>query len=322
MIPLDKLRQVRIIVTHGHCPDGIASAILCHDVLPKAEVVFCQYGTAQRREMVAEPGMLFVDFTPEPSRNQEFVDAGAIVLDHHKGAKEQVEAYGDLGMFADEAREPGVSGALLAFKYVWAPRDRELRTIRVATASEFAMIAGVRDTWQRESFCWSEACAQAEALRFWPIEQLLAIQDPFQAGSDDLQSKLAIGPVLVARKEAKVKRAVDRAWRTTTARGTRLVVFEGISLTSDAAELLGAEADIVVGFGYEVEVGAHKLILSTRSHTTYDCAALAKHFGGGGHTKAAGFSKLFEAMSLTYPIASNPYDEVLSHVERFERGWQ
>jgi hypothetical protein len=81
----ERLKNVRTIVTHEGCPDGIASAILCHDALPQAEIVWLQYGTAKRRELPATEGMLFVDMTPEPSRNQEFVDAGAIVLDHALG---------------------------------------------------------------------------------------------------------------------------------------------------------------------------------------------------------------------------------------------
>lgn len=31
------------------------------------------------------------------------------------------------------------------------------------------------------------------------------------------------------------------------------------------------------------------MIVSTRSHTTFDCAEFARIHGGGGHTRAAGF---------------------------------
>jgi hypothetical protein len=53
--------------------------------------------------------------------------------------------------------------------------------------------------------------------------------------------------------------------------------------------------------------------LSTRSHTTFDCAAFAKAHGGGGHTRAAGF-----ALDV-YAGDRNPYAYVRELVEVWER---
>jgi hypothetical protein len=324
----ERLKNVRTIVTHEGCPDGIASAILCHDALPQAEIVWLQYGTAKRRELLATEGMLFVDMTPEPSRNQEFVDAGAIALDHHRGAAEQVAAFGELGVFADEKAEPGVSGAVLAYRHVWLPMHvgarRGFAEGEIAKrASDFAYLAGVRDTWQTKDPHWAASCAQAEALRFWPVDTCL-MADPFGCDHEPHRRLIQIGPILVAKKAEAVTRALERAWRTTTAKGTRLVVFEGTSLTSDAAEALGDTADLVIGFGYEVEDGQAKLILSSRSHTTFDCSALAKRFGGGGHTAAAGFSTTFGfaytgGNNAEEVAAQNPYVAARDFVEWFEQ---
>src|SRR5256885_13008647 len=74
------LAAVRTIVAHDECADGTASAILLHDALPGAEVVFADYGGAAGRP-VAGPGLLFCDFSPPAARADEFVAAGAIVLD-------------------------------------------------------------------------------------------------------------------------------------------------------------------------------------------------------------------------------------------------
>jgi hypothetical protein len=324
----ESLRAVRTIVTHEHCPDGIASAILLHDALPEAEILFCQYGTELHREMLVTPGMLFCDFSPPGARLAEFVAAGAIVLDHHKVAREIVAAFGERGVFADEVTEPGVSGALLAYRHVWGPlmaRDHGGRL-----ASDFAHLAGVRDTWQRDSIHWAMSCAQAEALRFWPVGSWLEITQPFsnefpRGGHDQIREMLRIGHVLVTRKAEAVARAVSRAWRTTSNKGTRILVFEGVSLSSDTAEAVGDAADLIIAFGYEHEAGLHKLILSTRSHTTFDCAALSKYFGGGGHTRAAGFSVPFAELAWpTLPdpegaASLNPYAAVRDLVNTFER---
>ncbi|NIV35918.1 MAG: hypothetical protein GWN58_42650, partial [Anaerolineae bacterium] len=75
-------------------------------------------------------------------------------------------------MFADEDEEPGVSGATLAFRHVWqvihmTARCHEDPYLKV---ERFAELAGIRDTWQTEDSAWDEACAQAEALMFWGLE--------------------------------------------------------------------------------------------------------------------------------------------------------
>ena len=113
-IPLEVLKAVKTIVAHEKCPDGIAAALILKDVLPEARVIFCQYSTPEHETLAAEPGMLFADFSPPKARVQEFVDKGAVVLDHHKTAKDIVAAFGDNGVFGDEIAEPGVSGAVLA----------------------------------------------------------------------------------------------------------------------------------------------------------------------------------------------------------------
>jgi len=330
MIAIEKLKAVRTIVTYESCPDGIASAILLHDALPGARIVFAQYGTRALAELAAEPGMLFCDFAPPPDRVQPFLDAGALVLDHHKSARAIVEAFGADAVFGDEAANPGVSGATLAEREVWRVICGPSRSEAAGTAArELARIAGVRDTWQRQDPSWDAACAQAEALRFYPVNHWLELKDPFASGHPALLQMLKVGELLVEKHAMRVKRAIERSWRATTKKGTRLVVFEGLSLTSDAAEALDKETDLVVGFGYEVDngaggaagagtsTGAPKAIFSTRSHTGYDCAALAKHYGGGGHSAAAGFGHGFVPGDPEAGMR-DPYSEVLGFVEGFE----
>lgn len=165
MIDLARLRSVRIVVTHDNCPDGMASAILVADALRPygAEFVFAQYGTQKYLELPAKTGMLFVDIAPPEHRASQFLECGAIVLDHHKSARPVVERFVDVGLgaFADEERDIGVSGALLAYRHVWKPlRDRDVddhAAYRPGHAHAFAALAGVRDTWQRDDVRWNQA---------------------------------------------------------------------------------------------------------------------------------------------------------------------
>jgi oligoribonuclease NrnB/cAMP/cGMP phosphodiesterase (DHH superfamily) len=322
-ISLGLLKQVQTIVTHKDCPDGMASAILLHEALPGAQLRFIQYNTKELEELPAKPGMLFCDITPTPKRNQEFVDAGALVLDHHKGAQEQVAAFNkhdDLfhhAVFADEKSEPGTAGALLAYRHVWFPLMQERGALvesESARALEFAVIAGVRDTWQTESKLWVKSCEQAEALRFFPPEMLLELERPFGLSWDVFEDMLAVGELLMQKKKVKVERALKGAWTPTIYNGTRIVAFNGMEEVSDAAEVVGNKADLVIGFRYEIRDSEDAaLILSVRSHTGFDCAKLAKFYDGGGHTAAAGFSYKFEPTT----IGRDPYGHIEALVSKY-----
>jgi hypothetical protein len=293
------LRGVRTVVTHDNCSDGLASALLLKAALPEARILFVQYGTPSLVNLAAEPGMLFCDMSPPPGRVNEFVDAGAIVLDHHATARGIVEAFGARGVFGDEKTEPGVSGAVLALRAVGTDTFG-------AAARELATLAGIRDTWQRSSPRWNEACSQHEALMFWPRATWL------EAPIDAWSRLLDIGPTLLDKRAERVRRAIDKAFRVVVG-GVRTVFLDGVELTSDAAEALGEEADLVVGFGYRADETAKlTLAFSMRSHTDFDCAAFAMHEGGGGHTRAAGFSIPSDPMN-----DGTPYRVLCDRLERW-----
>lgn len=331
-ISTQKLRAVQHIVTHENCPDGIASAMILHDVFPNAKLTFAQYGSKEQLELPAEPGMLFCDFSPALDRAREFLDAGAIVLDHHKTAKPIVDLFVEagLGSFGDEVADPGVCGAVLAMRDVWfeitsannaalaeaespnAPYppgvNRDIRHIK-----PFAELAGVRDTWQKNDPRWVEACQQAEALRFWPIEKLLSTPPEKWA------ALMEIGPILYERGLSYAKKCAEGAFWFTTQKGRKVAVFEGLKPSSDAAELLGASADLVIGYSVQLDDSkAPVMIFSTRSKGDFNCSALAQAYGGGGHTKAAGFRRFLA------PLAHQPFQfarETLIEFERVEDQW-
>lgn len=291
MIPLDVLRAVRTIVTHANCADGTATALILHHALPDAEVVVLAHGSPELASFPAAPGQLWCDIAPPAARVAEFVEAGAIVLDHHKTARPVVEAFGERGVFADEEREPGVSGAVLAFREVWRHIEqdyvREITHANAVAVERLATLAGVRDTWQRDDSRWPEACAQAEALRFWPWEHWARLEPYSWPGL------LKIGTVLLERKALDVDRAI-RSARRFNVEILRVVCFQGVNETSDAAEKLGDEADLVVGFVYDWPAGQSapetaRVQFSLRSRGSFDCASFARMYGGGGHSRAAGF---------------------------------
>jgi hypothetical protein len=129
-----------------------------------------------------------------------------------------------------------------------------------------------------------------------------------------LGDHMTVGAISLEAHAGRVRQAVDQSWSFTTAKGTRVTLFQNTSYSSDGSDLIGDGADLVIGFSYVVEGGEKKLILSTRTRGAYDCGAFAKAHGGGGHTKAAGF---------TVPVREgdfNPYDQVQYIVHQYEAG--
>jgi len=295
----------------------MASAIILDDALPGRRIEFVAYGSPELAAIEPEEGILFCDFSPPPDRAAAFAAKGTIVLDHHKTAKAVVHSF-EHHAFGDEASEPGVCGAVLAYRHVWKPLAEAgaFPSGHEDRVKQFAYLAGVRDTWQRQSPDWDAACAQADTLRFYPDSYWL----PANGGASpailrneaELRSRLNTGTISFQKHKEKVARAVEQAWRFTTARSTRVVVFQNTAFSSDAAEYIGDAADLVIAFGYIVEEGVHRFLLSTRSHTNFDCSAFAKSLGGGGHTKAAGCS---------VPVGSdalNPYAAISQLVASYE----
>jgi hypothetical protein len=298
MIPIETLKNVKHLVTHTPtCHDAIASALIIKDVLPDVRVTFMNYNTKEHESLPAEPGMIFCDFSPPPSRAQEFVDVGAIVLDHHSGKRDLVEQFGELGIFGDSSKAE--SGAVLARDYVWQPfyPSRSAFTrIHFTRVDELARLVAIRDTWQTQDPRWEEACDFVAELCFWRFENIV-LHGP----------QLPITPRITLARRLKeqhledVRYRLNEAWRFETKRGTKVVLFEGMSPhASDAAEMIdrasqqsanNAEAaDIVAAFHYFVENGTLRAKFSCRSHTGYDVSKLAAFHRGGGHKEAASFT--------------------------------
>lgn len=320
MIQLEKLLAVTHIVTHKDCADGMASAMILKNVLPGTKLTFLHYSSPDHKDLVAEPGMLFCDFSPAKDRVQEFVDVGSLVLDHHKFARETVEAFGVNGIFADEATEPGVCGAVLAYRHVWLPLQEasspppglgssKPQPLVDAIVKDLATLAGIRDTWQKHDPRWQAACEQAEALRWWPEDHLVG--SPLTSWPGYIQP---LGGILFAKNLKYAKQLSETSYRFVSKKGTRVLIFGGVSMSSDTAEQAGDTADLVVGFSYKCDDGKPVVIFSTRTRgETFNCGEFCVAHGGGGHTKAAGFT-----LPLTLDTDPNPIQHFRGILEAYE----
>lgn len=301
-LPTNALSSVRTVISHRYaadrpCADGVASALLCLDAFriargarePGVDVRFVNHD--ELRELTPEPGMLFVDICPEPEQAPAFVDAGAIVLDHHVSRKDVVATFGERGIFGDE-KEPGLSGAVLAFLRVWLPLLPRPAMTNKSHAAKFAAFAGIRDTWQKNHLDWRAACAQSAALTFWPWERFATIRHPFTlestASLQALQELLAVGDVLLDKHETAAARRAEDA-HVVRVSDHRIALLNELE-TSDVADLLfkTGRADALVGY----RIVGDRVRLSLRSQKL-DVSKIADRLGGGGHQQAAGASMAY-----------------------------
>jgi oligoribonuclease NrnB/cAMP/cGMP phosphodiesterase (DHH superfamily) len=306
------------IISHANCPDGTAAALILRDLFGYASddhvavrVSMIQYGSAEHLALEPAPGQIFCDFSPHRSRVRDFADAPDIfVLDHHREAKDIVQAFGERGVFADEDVDVGVSGASLAAMLHEKCSIAGRGTRHHERVQEFAHLISVRDTWQRKDPRWEDACELSSVVGHLGWEQLskdalVPLLRDQSVSWDDL------GQMNRARSESRVTRAIEKGIRRKSWKGTRVFMVRGKGLSSDVAEALGENDDLVVGFDYEGEGNAPKLIMSMRSHTDFDVGAFAKWMGGGGHRKAA-------AAHVPEDEGRSPYAQVMEKLNVYE----
>jgi len=278
------------LITHDNCADGLATAMIALAAIPGIEVVFAQYGQPSLERLEPGPGLIFCDITPPRERAHEFVAVNAIVLDHHKHARDIVEMFGQQGVFADEATEQGVSGALLAYRNIW----KTARQLGGPTpfghapglshvVEDFAILAGIRDTWQTSSPRWERAQDLHAVLMGLPREYWLrpgGIDRALDADSS------ALGQMFRRRKTEQVQDLCDRG---TIRMGSWAVFPSQPALMSDAAEELRSRGcAVALGWFQIVKEGKVHTVCSLRSDGSVDVGDLCKRHGGGGHSRAAG----------------------------------
>lgn len=325
------LSKVTDLYTHSKttvlCPDGVASALIIKRAIPHIRVHFLRYNTPEHRELQAHAGMIFCDLTPPADRVQEFVQVGAICLDHHAQAKHIVEAFGALGVFADEKAHPGVSGATLAHDVVWL----SLYTAE-GSVQRLGRLAGIRDTWQQDSMEWWSATYLAQVLVTLPYAYLESLQ------THKVLDLIPLGQALYDERLERLRSLSDSAIfldDMTFPHGPHggrrwgVIKYQGVNLrvavvptddVSDVADMLRSKAHIIAGFQYRHEPHAGSLhtrtVYSLRAGLPWDPATsnrinvgeVASALGGGGHTSAAGFTLLNEDDS--------PYSALLHSLEK------
>jgi oligoribonuclease NrnB/cAMP/cGMP phosphodiesterase (DHH superfamily) len=292
------------LITHGGgCADGSCSAILALNVFPKINIKFLEHNSLEHINLRPEKNMIFIDFAPHPSNVQAFVDAGAFVLDHHKYSKDIVSQFGDRGVFADEKEDIGVSGGVLAYEFWKNYFERSCKHL----AEKMSKFVGIRDTWQRQDPDFEESCKINFTISFFP-------QDYFKTHYDIgeiFRFSEEIGPILIEKKKSDVLVAQKNGLSTSVNKAGKEVdifITDRKDLVSDLSEKISQ--GLCFGFGYSF-ADEPSITVSCRSRSDFDVGKLAKFYGGGGHSKAAGFKIELKENN------KSPHDLVKQHLQNY-----
>lgn len=348
-IPIEVLKEVSVVFTHAHCPDGMASAMILKDAFRMLgmapRITFLAHGTPEHKGAIDRHYLhsgngraLFCDFAPHPDVYRDHVVAGDIVLDHHVGAKNIVESFGALGVYADAEKEPGVSGAVLAFREVWKQifgtmPERFTDGGAWQHVENFAECTGARDTWQTESpkfqrGQWISKMIMSKPAEHWLEPRAVWPDDAVAGHSDDRHAlpylskgEVMSGAALFDAHRTAVHDATLQLVGYTLPENVRLVVFQeqasGFRLCSDVAEAMRVQnstyqyepsveqVHVVAGFAYVVDKpgATPKVVYSLRGLNGFDVCTFATANGGGGHKAAAGFSVPVDEMDAKGPYA-------------------
>lgn len=289
---------------HGDCLDGFTAAWAIWKSWPRCEFRPGHYGKPLPLDGIAGKNVLFVDFSASAIQLEAIgsVAASVIVLDHHKTAEADLEAYRSDFLMEDfnvelktralHGRSPIVaffdmerSGASMAWEF--ANIDCGKRASKAVPS--LIVYVEDRDLWR---FRYGDRTrAIAAALQTYPME--FDVWSMLSRQHLELEQE---GNAILRANRANVAKILKDAYEHTIANHTVPVVNSPYHYASDAGnELLKAYPDAPFAATWFRRSDGF-IQWSLRSEEgRIDVSEIAKRLGGGGHRNAAGFQEVVHA---------------------------
>lgn len=263
-----------LVIYHDNCPDGFTAAWAVWKALGDAmEYRPMNYGQSMPSSPSDYEGrrIIFVDFSLPRASLERLRDFGAQVevYDHHKTA---------------EADLHGLVGAKVVFDMSRSGAGIVWDEFHIAQRPSLVSYVEDRDLWR-----WTLPSSREVS------EYLFSLPRTFQRWNvaatlleNDLSRVIEFGAVLLQAKRERVKKVCENVrWLTLT--GHCIPVVNHAWDMSEIGEYLVEQFPGVVCGGYYFD-RADKRQWGFRSRGDFDVSELCKHYGGGGHQQAAGFT--------------------------------
>lgn len=259
-----------LVIYHGNCPDGFASAWVAARALGDVDLFVGKYGDEPPYELARARRVFVVDFSYPRIKLEclHEVASSLTVLDHHKTAQ------ADLAGLAYCEFDMSRSGAGMTWDHFHPGEPRPWLVDYVED----------RDLWRFK-------LPGSEEVSLW------VRLTPHELGAYDALAKQSLSSIMQAADGAKkyldhyVRDALRNAYVLTDVDGLgNSAACVNVSYTgiSDVLNAALKQHDVPMAIGWHIDLDGN-VACSARSTVPFDCSVFAKSFGGGGHAQAAGF---------------------------------
>lgn len=260
---------------------------------PNAIMVPYDYGQAFPHELIEEGDAVFMaDVSlPMDQMNEIAVKAGNFTwIDHHISAYNDylLESPGMLPLHLIEVvYVQGKAACELCWEYFFPDKDYK-GDYQAPELPAFVRLLGMYDVWRH----YSEPIWEAEILPFqyWCRSEVSKLEDFHDSwlneyGVHDIIRRIVAGKAIMKYiQKSDEKWALANSFRATVL-GREAVCLNSTRFSSQAFESVNKDCDLMVCFAF---TGNKWKFSFYTEKDDIDCSQIAKHFGGGGHRKAAG----------------------------------
>lgn len=273
------------ILYHKNCADGTASALATYQYFgDKAKYIPVQY---QEDPPLIEKGstVYLVDFCYPQAILDELTDGReVIVLDHHKTAQNDLLGYGKLSdMIFDMER----SGAMITWQYFHP--DKPIPKL-------FYYIQD-RDLWQWQYEYTKPISAYLKTVGYDDFREWIPFLDDSR-----FETILEKGNAIAQYQDKCVEGNLSGFYKGKLPDGTPMWMTNCSHLISETCNaFLQSQEDVEVCCCWFV-IPRGDIVFSFRSKEGFDCSAIAKRLGGGGHPQSSGCKVKLKAETIPMPI--------------------
>lgn len=318
-----------IILHHGDCADGLMSAYIARKSLGDVRAIGLEHGILDKsmEEIFAEIGVdlseinivYLLDFSLKSVHYEkmlsEYPDLKIIVLDHHKTVEE------DLKSFAEKLKESenasrcelhfnmGLSGAGLSYLYfnkreifdkvigIDLKNDKIMRQVALSYLPKEVLHIQDRDLWD-----WQFENSKEYGAFFSNHVKTLCDCEKHIGDFDGLnyEQQVFTGKIMSETYSGLVERVVNSNVHSEIVFEINGQMHKGYIINASnlfSSELcaklcrLNDEHKFAISWQMSYDKENNPIYkYSIRSTDDYNCSIIAKHFNGGGHPQASGFS--------------------------------
>lgn len=271
----------RLCIYHDPCYDGFTAAWVIKRFLPhwsNADFLGAKYGDAP--PTVEDKDVIIVDFSYKRAVLEDMHSKARslIVLDHHKTAEEDLRGLPYCTF--DMTR----SGAGLAWDELIASRYTGDRVNEIMRKRPLLV------DWIEDRDLWRFSLEGSEAAMAYIATEPYT-WEAWDALDRKAASLPALGYPIIRYIENYGEKACEQAhWVTLNGVELPVINIAYMNVSEHVSKLLERTMPASGMAGAYFRRGDGKWQFSLRSVPGVDCSSIAKHYGGGGHAQAAGFT--------------------------------